>query len=389
MRRRKQRSGRGREFEEGRRGNGNRLFDHHAAYLCHKPFFNLILGQSYLADVEKSLLPKKRINIYTGLSSMQRTWYKKRLEKDIDAVNGAPGKKKESKTRLHNMVMQLRKCCNHPYLFDGAESGPPYTTDTHLIENAGKMVISEKLLVRMKAQGSRVLLFSQMSRMLDIQYCRIDGKAQHEDRITSIDEYNKPDSSKFIFLLTTRAGGLGINLATADIVIMYDNDWNPQVVSIHRAFLRLTLVGRFRYRYLTLSLLYSDHGPGLAITISNDDIEEILKVSEQKTKELELKYADVGLDDLQKFTTSAYHWEGADFRATIAYDKNKEGGVRQKLIGPTKREQKEQIGDDQFQRNDAKARAKGKDAEASQEHDGVSFRTTALPIPALMRAGEN
>lgn len=101
------------------------------------------------------------------------------------------------------------------------------------------MVILDKLLERVKASGSRVLLFSQMSRMLDIledycvwkqfNYCRIDGNTAHEDRVEGIDEFNKPDSSKFIFLLTTRAGGLGINLATADIVIMFDNDWNPQV----------------------------------------------------------------------------------------------------------------------------------------------------------------
>ena len=83
------------------------------------------------SDVEKSLLPKKEINLYIGMSEMQVRWYKKILEKDIDAVNGAAGKK-ESKTRLLNIVMQLRKCCNHPYLFEGAEPGPPYTTDEHL-----------------------------------------------------------------------------------------------------------------------------------------------------------------------------------------------------------------------------------------------------------------
>ena len=60
------------------------------------------------------------------------------------------------------------------------------------------------------------------------EYCRIDGGTAHEDRIVAIDEYNKPDSEKFIFLLTTRAGGLGINLKTADIVVLYDSDWNPQ-----------------------------------------------------------------------------------------------------------------------------------------------------------------
>ena len=81
--------------------------------------------------------------------------------------------KKEGKTRLMNIVMQLRKVTCHPYLFDGAEPGPPYTTDEHLVENSGKMVILDKLLKNMKAKGSRVLIFSQMSRMLDIleDYC--------------------------------------------------------------------------------------------------------------------------------------------------------------------------------------------------------------------------
>jgi SWI/SNF-related matrix-associated actin-dependent regulator of chromatin subfamily A member 5 len=113
------------------------------------------------------------------------------------------------------------------------------------------MAILDKLLKNMKEKGSRVLIFSQMSRMLDIledyclfrgysayciaqcckllvifvEYCRIDGGTAHEDRIAAIDEYNKPESEKFIFLLTTRAGGLGINLTTADIVVLYDSDW--------------------------------------------------------------------------------------------------------------------------------------------------------------------
>ncbi|GMF00584.1 unnamed protein product [Ambrosiozyma monospora] len=108
------------------------------------------------ADVEKSLLPKKELNVYVGMSDMQRKWYQKILEKDIDAVNGANGKK-ESKTRLLNIVMQLRKCCNHPYLFDGAEPGPPYTTDEHLVYNSKKMRVLDKLLKRLKEQDSRKL----------------------------------------------------------------------------------------------------------------------------------------------------------------------------------------------------------------------------------------
>ncbi|CCH60183.1 hypothetical protein TBLA_0C03810 [Henningerozyma blattae CBS 6284] len=189
------------------------------------------------SDVETSLLPKKELNLYVGMSNMQKKWYKQILEKDLDAVNGSNGNK-ESKTRLLNIVMQLRKCCNHPYLFDGAEPGPPYTTDEHLVYNSAKLNVLDKLLEKVKEEGSRVLIFSQMSRVLDImedycyfrgyEYCRIDGQTAHEDRIAAIDEYNAPDSSKFIFLLTTRAGGLGINLTTADIVVLFDSDWNPQ-----------------------------------------------------------------------------------------------------------------------------------------------------------------
>lgn len=156
--------------------------------------------------------------------------------KDIDIVNGAG---KTDKMRLLNILMQLRKCCNHPYLFDGAEPGPPYTTDTHLVENSGKMRILDKLLPRLQQEGSRVLIFSQMTRVLDIledyclwqqyEYCRLDGQTPHEERQSFINSFNMPGSSKFIFMLSTRAGGLGINLATADIVILYDSDWNPQV----------------------------------------------------------------------------------------------------------------------------------------------------------------
>lgn len=85
-------------------------------------------------------------------------------------VNGAG---KVEKMRLQNILMQLRKCCNHPYLFDGAEPGPPYTTDEHLVYNCGKLAILDKLLPKLREQDSRVLIFSQMTRMLDIleDYC--------------------------------------------------------------------------------------------------------------------------------------------------------------------------------------------------------------------------
>ncbi|VAH72340.1 unnamed protein product [Triticum turgidum subsp. durum] len=185
------------------------------------------------SDVEKGLPPKKEIILKVGMSQMQKQYYRGLLQKDLEVIN-AGGERK----RLLNIAMQLRKCCNHPYLFQGAEPGPPYTTGDHLIETAGKMVLLDKLLPKLKDRDSRVLIFSQMTRLLDIledylmyrgyQFCRIDGSTGGEDRDASIDAFNKPGSEKFVFLLSTRAGGLGINLATADVVILYDSDWNPQ-----------------------------------------------------------------------------------------------------------------------------------------------------------------
>ncbi|TBU58147.1 SNF2 family DNA-dependent ATPase [Dichomitus squalens] len=321
------------------------------------------------SDVEKNLLPKKEINIYVGLTEMQRKWYRSVLEKDIDAVNGLTGKK-EGKTRLMNIVMQLRKVTCHPYLFDGAEPGPPYTTDEHLVENSGKMVILDKLLKNMKAKGSRVLIFSQMSRMLDIledyclfrgyKYCRIDGGTAHDDRIVAIDEYNKPDSEKFIFLLTTRAGGLGINLTSADVVVLYDSDWNPQADL--QAMDRAHRIGQTKqvyvFRFITegsveermleraaqklrLDQLVIQQGRTQATKAANkeellemiahgaehivnsnddlminDDIDAIIQRGEERTQQLNSKYETLSFEDLSNFKSEAsvQQWEGEDFR---------------------------------------------------------------------------
>lgn len=351
------------------------------------------------SDVEKSLLPKKEVNLYIGMSDMQVKWYKKILEKDIDAVNGAAGKR-ESKTRLLNIVMQLRKCCNHPYLFEGAEPGPPYTTDEHLVYNAGKMIMLDKILVRMKKQGSRVLIFSQMSRVLDIledycvfrehKYCRIDGSTAHEDRISAIDDYNKPGSEKFIFLLTTRAGGLGINLTSADIVVLFDSDWNPQADL--QAMDRAHRIGQTKqvvvYRFITEQAIEEkvleraaqklrldqlviqqgraqtaakaaaskdellnmiQHGAekvfetkgatgilGGKTDLTDDDIDAILRHGEERTAQLNARYEKLGIDDLQKFSSeNAYEWNGENFSKA-----KKEIGVN--WINPSKRERKEQ-----------------------------------------------
>ena len=180
------------------------------------------------ADVEKGLPPKKETILKIGMSALQKKFYAALLQKDIDAIQGSGA----DRSRLLNVVMQLRKCCNHPYLFQGAEPGPPYVTGDHLVDASGKMVLLDKLLPKLQARGSRVLIFSQMVRMLDIiaDYCRLrgflhqrlDGSTPAPLRHAAMEHFNEPGSRDFCFLLSTRAGGLGINLATADIVILYD-----------------------------------------------------------------------------------------------------------------------------------------------------------------------
>ncbi|KAL7468526.1 hypothetical protein ACHAXS_008749 [Conticribra weissflogii] len=187
-------------------------------------------------DVACALPPKKETKLFIGLTEMQQDWYKRVLRKDAHELNALGG---PSHARLQNVLMHLRKVCNHPYLFDGAEKGPPFSDGPHLWENSAKMQLLNKLLPKLKAKGSRVLIFCQMTRVLDIMedyfrlvgydYCRIDGGTSGESRDSQMEEFNAPNSPKFCFLLSTRAGGLGINLATADIVILYDSDWNPQV----------------------------------------------------------------------------------------------------------------------------------------------------------------
>eukprot|EP00599_Poterioochromonas_sp_BG-1_P014267 CAMPEP_0173160514 /NCGR_PEP_ID=MMETSP1105-20130129/17906_1 /TAXON_ID=2985 /ORGANISM="Ochromonas sp., Strain BG-1" /LENGTH=655 /DNA_ID=CAMNT_0014079465 /DNA_START=39 /DNA_END=2002 /DNA_ORIENTATION=- len=179
------------------------------------------------ADVEKSLPPKSETILFTGMSAMQKNLYRQILLRDIDTINTAASTgSQQSRTAILNIVMQLRKCCNHPYLFPNQEDRTLDPLGEHLVTNCGKMVLLEKLLMKLKQRGHRVLIFSQMTRMLDIledflhsrgyAYCRIDGNTTYEDREDRIADYNREGSDKFAFILSTRAGGLGINLQTAD-----------------------------------------------------------------------------------------------------------------------------------------------------------------------------
>lgn len=187
------------------------------------------------SEVEHSLPPKKETVLFTKLTEMQLDLYRNLLKKDIDAINGKGG----DRVRLLNILMQLRKCSNHPYLFDGVEDRSLDPFGDHVVKNCGKLALLDRLLPRLKEGGHRVLIFSQMTRVLDIledyctmrqlKFCRIDGSTDGELRDQQIADFNAEGSEIFVFLLSTRAGGLGINLATADTVVLYDSDWNAQM----------------------------------------------------------------------------------------------------------------------------------------------------------------
>ncbi|KAF7315507.1 ATP-dependent DNA helicase [Mycena indigotica] len=189
-------------------------------------------------DVLTSLPTKSERILRVEMSALQTHFYKNILTKNFQAlVKSANGNNNIS---LLNIAMELKKAANHPYLFDGAENRVNNNEETlkGLVMSSGKMVLLDKLLARLKQDGHRVLIFSQMVRMLDILsdymslrgyiHQRLDGMVASDARKKSIAHFNAPNSPDFAFLLSTRAGGLGINLETADTVIIFDSDWNPQ-----------------------------------------------------------------------------------------------------------------------------------------------------------------
>ncbi|OMH85680.1 Lymphoid-specific helicase [Zancudomyces culisetae] len=196
-----------------------------------------------------------------------------------ETQNVEPVKNTVSKARINNLklmhiVMQLRKVCDHPYLFDFPLIDPEdpqsdYLVDEALVRSSGKLLMLDVLLPHLFKHGHRVLIFSQMSKMIDIvemyvgfrnwKFCRIDGSVKHDERLLQINSFNS-DPSIGVFLLTTRAGGLGINLATADTVILLDSDWNPQMDL--QAMDRVHRIGQTKpvlvYRFTTAGTVEED-----------------------------------------------------------------------------------------------------------------------------------
>jgi chromodomain-helicase-DNA-binding protein 4 len=183
------------------------------------------------ADVLTSLPPLSEIIIPLSMTSVQKELYKSIVSQNSDlmkAITSRAEKGQQLKSavpKLQNILIQLRKCLSHPFVqapdLEDRTVGPEQEQRA-LVEASGKLSFLSKILPKLKERGHRVLIFSQFLHMLDLledflngigfRYGRLDGSTATIDRQHMIDEFNCSDSKMDCFLLSTRAGGAGINL---------------------------------------------------------------------------------------------------------------------------------------------------------------------------------
>ncbi|XP_065202228.1 ATP-dependent helicase brm-like [Planococcus citri] len=198
-------------------------------------------------EVESQLPDKVEYIIKCDMSGLQRVLYRHMQSKGVLLTDGSEkGKQgKGGAKALMNTIVQLRKLCNHPFMFQhieekycdhiGTSAGVISGSDLYRV--SGKFELLDRILPKLKATNHRVLLFCQMTQLMTIMedylnwrkftYLRLDGGTKSEDRGELLKKFNSPDSEYFLFILSTRAGGLGLNLQAADTVILFDSDWNP------------------------------------------------------------------------------------------------------------------------------------------------------------------
>ncbi|XP_064856749.1 chromodomain-helicase-DNA-binding protein 5-like [Oncorhynchus nerka] len=302
------------------------------------------------ADVFKNMPSKTELIVRVELSPMQKKYYKFILTRNFEALNSKGGGNQVS---LLNIMMDLKKCCNHPYLFPVAAVEAPVLPNgsydgNQLVKSSGKLTLLQKMLKKLKDEGHRVLIFSQMTKMLDLledfleyegyKYERIDGGITGGLRQEAIDRFNAPGAQQFCFLLSTRAGGLGINLATADTVIIYDSDWNPH--NDIQAFSRAHRIGQNKkvmiYRFVTrasveeritqvakrkMMLTHLVVRPGLGSktgSMSKQELDDILKFGTEELFKDEMEAAARAMGSHQKL----WDIKDGDEGSVIHYDDN-------------------------------------------------------------------
>ncbi|GAY42722.1 hypothetical protein CUMW_069070 [Citrus unshiu] len=345
------------ELEEKRRGQ--MVAKLHAIL---RPF----LLRRMKSDVEQMLPRKKEIILYATMTEHQRNFQDHLINKTLEnhlrekVVSAGRG----MKGKLNNLMVQLRKNCNHPDLLESAFSDSCfYPPVEQIVEQCGKFRLLDRLLARLFARNHKVLVFSQWTKILDImeyyfsekgyEVCRIDGSVRLDERKIQIQDFNDVNSSYRIFLLSTRAGGLGINLTAADTCILYDSDWNPQMdlqamdrchrigqtkpVHVYRLATAQSVEGRILKRaFSKLKLEHVVIGKGQfhqERTKSNciDALEEedlLALLQDEETAEDKMIQTDIGEEDLERVL------DRADLIAGCLDDEEKPNAAVYPLKGP-------------------------------------------------------
>ncbi|KAJ9598817.1 hypothetical protein L9F63_026649 [Diploptera punctata] len=303
-------------------------------FLCREKFNDLAAFQNEFADISKEDQVKK-LHEMLGPHMLRRLKADvlKSMPPNLNSLRRTTGFFIEHHDGLEEMLQSSL------FISCTAQEAPTTPNGTYessaLIKASGKLVLLSTMLRKLKEQGHRVLIFSQMTKMLDIledylegegyKYERIDGNITGSVRQEAIDRFNAPGAQQFVFLLSTRAGGLGINLATADTVIIYDSDWNPH--NDIQAFSRAHRIGQANkvmiYRFVTrnsveervtqvakrkMMLTHLVVRPGMGgrgATFSKQELDDILRFGteelfkEEEGKEDEaIHYDDKAIDEL-------------------------------------------------------------------------------------------
>lgn len=266
-----------------------------------------------------SLPPLTEITLMAPLVTLQRKVYMSIIKKELPKLM-ALSSGTSNQQSLQNIVIQLRKACSHPYLFAGIEP-EPYEEGEHLVQACGKLVVLDQLLQKLRNSGHRVLLFAQMTHTLDIlqdymelrkyPYERLDGSIRAEERFAAIRSFSRqsvvgisnseadPDTA-FVFLISTRAGGVGLNLVAADTVIFYEQDWNPQVDK--QALQRAHRIGQMNH-VMSVNL------------VTERTVEEV--IMHRAERKLQLSHDVIGDDVIDKEGKDMAGVEVGDLRSVV------------------------------------------------------------------------
>eukprot|EP00258_Populus_trichocarpa_P024862 XP_024440881.1 probable helicase CHR10 isoform X3 [Populus trichocarpa] len=280
--------------------------------------FMLRRTKSRLIECGNLVLPSlTEITVMAPLVSLQKKVYTSILRKELPKLLALSSSASNHQS-LQNMVIQLRKACSHPYLFPGIEP-EPYEEGEHLVKASGKLIILDQLLEKLHDSGHRVLLFAQMTHTLDIlqdflelrkySYERLDGSVRAEERFAAIRSFSgqsgrsgseSDQNSSFVFMISTRAGGVGLNLVAADTVIFYEQDWNPQVDK--QALQRAHRIGQMNH-VLSINL------------VTRHSVEEV--IMQRAKRKLQLSHDVVGDDVMEEDRKETGGIETGDLRSII------------------------------------------------------------------------